>query len=241
MGRSKGAKDKGPRKQRSETAGKKAASGNAQQMAANLAAKVIFLRTLNAAGAAGSNADADNVRSEGADGGIVADVVGGAAADAAGASPDVQPDVCNDASPDGAGADCASPPADGPVPPPADGAAPPPAVGAAPLPADGTAPPPPGDGGPLPPTVWQPAASPVPPMAELDDDEQLEDEVDVMAVYLKALHDRLKEEVGNANLNGPKRTAVKPWLLPLLKGEAVNWTLSSAMAPKVCKNLGIHS
>lgn len=78
-------------------------------------------------------------------------------------------------------------------------------------------------------------------MADLDDDEQLVDEVGVgvMAVYLKAIHDRLKAEVGAGNPNGPQRASVNVWLLPLLKEDHVCWRLSAAMARMVCGKLGL--
>ena len=80
-----------------------------------------------------------------------------------------------------------------------------------------------------------------PIVADLDDDEQLVDEVGVgvMAVYLKAIHDRLKAEVGAGNPNGPQRASVNVWLLPLLKEDHVCWRLSAAMARMVCGKLGL--
>ena len=80
-----------------------------------------------------------------------------------------------------------------------------------------------------------------PIVADLDDDEQLVDEVGVgvMAVYLMAIHDRLKAEVGAGNPNGPQRASVNVWLLPLLKEDHVCWRLSAAMARMVCGKLGL--
>jgi hypothetical protein len=69
-------------------------------------------------------------------------------------------------------------------------------------------------------------------IAELDDDEQLEDAAvgpGVMQTYLKAMKDLLKNEVASHGANS--------WLLSLL--EENEWWVRAVHAPKVCKKLGI--